>query len=125
MVIDTSILIDHLRKTTDKKTHFSKAQLESKLYCSSLTVYELYAGAINEKLWAEAKKLLDSVIVIEADEEIAIVAAKLFQQMKGNFIGVTDIYIAATALHLKLPVKTLNIKHFSCVEGLEILPNDL
>ena len=125
MVVDTSILIDHLRKTTDKKTHFSKVQLESVLYCSSLSVYELYAGAVNEKLWLEAKKLLDTLIIIDASKEIAIIAAKLFQQMKGNFIGTTDIFIAATALYLKLPVKTLNIKHFNRVEGLEILPNDL
>lgn len=118
MVIDTSILIDHLRKLNRTNTNFSQIPPSTPIFVSAITVYELLAGASDLQKLRDAQILLSATTILPFDEDIATIAAQLYQQMKGKTIGLADTFIAATALHHRLPLKTLNISHFSRVEGL-------
>ena len=118
MVIDTGIFIDHLRKMNRETTLLSQLPPNTLLYVSAITVYELLAGATNNQKFQDAQRLLSAVTILPVDENVAALAAQLYQQMKGNSIGLADTLIAATALCHNLPLKTLNTRHFSRVSGL-------
>jgi predicted nucleic acid-binding protein len=118
MVIDTSILIDHLRKINRTHTYFAQLPPKTSLYVSAITVYELLAGATDLAKRQDAQTLLATLTILPIDEAIAAETAALYQSMKGNSIGLADMLIAATVLHHNLPLKTLNAKHFSRVAGL-------
>ncbi len=121
MVIDTSILIEHLRKKPFSSTNFDRIPPKTLVHTSAVTVYEVLTGAINPDKWKQTAALISQMIILPVDIQIAIKAAQLSQEMKGNFIGMADTIIAATALYHNLPIKTLNMKHFSRVTGLVVL----
>lgn len=122
MVIDTTIFIEHLRKSNRANSLLSQLPLGTPIYVSVITVYELWAGATDISKKQDVELILSSVNVLSIDENVAEVAARIYQQIgKGNFIGTADTLIAATALYHNLPVKTLNIKHFTRVEGLSVV----
>jgi len=60
--------------------------------------------------------------VLPFTAEVAEKSAEIFQNLKsrGQAIEHNDIFIAATALVSNLPVKTLNARHFSRVQGLTL-----
>ncbi len=121
MVIDTSIFIEHLRKTNRTNSHFSQISPQTRLYVSAITVYELLAGASDAGKVQDANLLLSATTILPVDENVATIAAQLYRQMKSNSIGLADTLIAATALHHNLPIMTLNTKHFSRVTGLMVI----
>ena len=121
MVIDTSILIDHLRKLNRTNTIFANLPLNTPLYVSSLTVYELFFGATTPLKQLEAQQIISAMHILPIDEEVAVLAARLSQSMRSNSIGLADTLIAATALRNNLPIKTLNVRHFARVEGLVLV----
>ncbi len=121
MVIDASIFIDHLRKTNRSHTYFAQIPPQTQLYVSAVTVYELLAGTTHANKIRDANLLLSATTILPIDENVAVIAAQLYQQMKSNSIGLADTLIAATALHYNLLIKTLNEKHFSRVAGLAVL----
>jgi tRNA(fMet)-specific endonuclease VapC len=119
-LIDSSIFIEHIRTKDKSKTTLQSFSDDLEGFVSIITIYEVYAGAITEDRKVEAKNLFANFSIILMNEDIAIKAAEIFQQLKrkNKIIGHRDIMIAATALHHNLPLKTLNKKHFDRIEEL-------
>jgi len=123
MVIDSGIFIEYLRAKNKKKTILHNIPNDSEIFISSVTLYELYAGATNERKWDDVTKLTEDLPVLSFTESTAQEAAKIFQKLKkrNQLIEFRDIFIGATAKIYQLPVKTINKKDYTRIEGLKIL----
>ena len=57
------------------------------------------------------------------DDSVAMVYRALFRtlELAGQLIGANDLWIAATAIHHKLPLVTSNKTDFSRIEALRIV----
>jgi len=123
VLIDTSILIEYFRKS-DKTNSKLILLLRGgyKFHISSITEYEIYAGAnLNQQsFWEE---LLEKTEVLPFDKQIAKVAVEINSELKRKRkqIAIADLFIAATAVGNNLPFATLNVKHFERIDNLLIV----
>jgi len=120
ILLDTNVLIEILKgnaKTIEKIEFFDK-----ELAISSITVMELFYGAINK---AEVKKLEAFVAlfkIIDIDEKISKESTSLIKTYaKSHNLDIPDAMIASTALVVKSPLFTYNLKDFRFIDGLELL----
>ena len=122
MVIDTCIFIEFLRAKDKSKTELFKLSKSVDLCVSAVTLYELYMGATNDSKKQDVQLLTDDLVVLPFDEEVSKTAADIYHQLKSKHheIEFRDIFIAATCIVNELPIKTLNVKHFSQILGLKI-----
>lgn len=123
VVVDSSIIIEHLRKKNKSNSQLSRLPELTLVCVSSVTVYELMIGATIPQKRMDAEELLEGMSVLSFDEKVSMVASEIFHSLRRRnlIIEFRDIFIAATALAFGLPIKTLNVKHFSRIEGLELL----
>lgn len=123
ILIDTSILIDYFRKIDKtKSTLVSLVDKGFNFSISAITLYEIYSGATITQLpfWT---RVLKEINVLTFNESVAKTAVEINKELKHKRkqIEVADLFIAATAISNKLPIATLNKKHFERVEQLEII----
>lgn len=120
MVIDTSVFIEHLRAKDRTKTTLFNLPFDTIIYVSAITVYELYAGATDLSKEKDIHTLLDGTTLLPFTEQTGAKAGEIFRYLRihGLMIETPDILIGATAILHGLPVKTLNINHFSGIPGL-------
>lgn len=118
-LVDTSIIVEALR-CNKKMERFLKQGL---FYYSVITEKELFkkrnlrGGEIIkiEKWLSRGRRLLIDTQVLEGIR----ILAPLYR--KKQIDGRNDIIIAATAFVKKLPLSTLNLKHFSFIKGLKLI----
>jgi predicted nucleic acid-binding protein len=103
--------------------HFLKEHADWQIGLPWVTKGEFLSGAV----WAGHKpeafaSLLNRYPVIHSSEEIVQRYAELLSALKkrNTLPGLSDVWIAATALTLKCGVITRNIKHFGSIDGLKI-----
>jgi predicted nucleic acid-binding protein len=120
IVVDTSVLIDHLRgneqATALLEEGFSSA---GRLTGSVLTKLEVLAGMRDAEEQA-TPALLGLVEWIPVSDELAEAAGALARRYLSSHPGVdpVDYVIAATAISLDAALWTANIRHFPMFEGL-------
>lgn len=123
MVVDTSVFIEFLRFKRKEKTILFNLPDNSQLFVSTITLFELYAGATTPEKWEDIRLLTEDLPILPLTIDIAKEAANIFQQLRkqNQVIEFRDVFIGATALANNLPVLTLNKKHFSRINKLEVL----
>ena len=123
MVIDTNIIIDHLRTKQRTTSAFASLLGKRKLYISAVTVFELYQGAQTEAKQQDVQKILKGLVVLPFNEPVAELSAKLIRHLDSEkqSIGIADVFIAATALANRQPLRTENRKHFERIPHLKII----
>jgi tRNA(fMet)-specific endonuclease VapC len=123
VLIDTSIIIDHFRKSDKTNTRLVQHFKKYSLFISSITVFELYNGASSPEKAHDIELILKNVEVIDVNKKIAIEASKIYLLLakKNKAIEFRDILIAATAIVSKMPIDTLNVNHFSRIAGLKLI----
>lgn len=120
VLIDTDILIDHLRGQEKAKEYLKGIESGNvKGVISVITEAELAAGKSTRDMLIRMKvrrlvKILEKVVVTS---EIAWKAGELKRDYNCRLM---DALIAATALNLDLKLVTRNIKHYETITGLEI-----
>lgn len=121
VLIDTSILIDHLRKKQKDKTTFFKLSKNYDCLISSITQFEFSVGSTphNQEF---TKNLLAALPVLSLDSNCTEIAVDLYHALKkrNQLISLPDIFIAATAIANDLPFQTLNKKHFQRIDKLKL-----
>jgi predicted nucleic acid-binding protein len=123
LMVDSTILIDYFRKTIKVNSklvaHFRNYE---HLYISSVTEFKIVNGATKEHLqfW---DGMLARFTVLDFDSKAARQAANIVAQLKTKrkTIDKPDLFIAATAVVNDLTLDTLNIKHFTSIESLNLL----
>ena len=124
VVIDTSVIIDHLRKSADDSTLlklFEKHPNET--FCISLvSIQELYEGQSTRDELKENQLTitLSSLEILPYLMETAKLAGKIARDAKTP-IDFADAAIAATTLNNQAKLCTLNEKHFEGIPNLELL----
>ena len=111
IVVDTDILIDFLRGREAARDFLSSLVNEATLYCSVITVAEIFAG-MREHERTKTKELLDSFNLIEITKEIAEKAGDYKNRIKRQILELDDCLIAASALSIGAILATGNIKHY-------------
>ena len=121
VVVDTSVLIDHLRGDADARaTLRHAAEVGERLTASVLTKVEVLAGMRASEERA-TRQLLASLQWIEVDDALAERAGALANQFLPSHPGVdpVDYVIAATVERLEAELWTRNLKHFPMFPGLK------
>jgi len=120
MVVDTSVIIEHLRAKNKLATTLYLLPDNSDFFISSVSVYELYMGATTKEKEKNAEDLMIDFKLLPFTDETAIKAAQIYRQLKKDnlLIEFRDIFIAATCIVNDLPLITLNEKHFKRINGL-------
>jgi len=121
--LDTSVLIDFYRKKDKSKSLFFKLTEKYMLFAvSAVTEYELYVGNSEEQnlFWND---FFSRVIVLPFDTKAVKCAVEIYKHLRqqNNLIDIPDIMIAATAIQNKMPLATLNRKHFERINDLTII----
>ena len=124
ILIDTSILIDHLRKQKKDKTIFYRLSFQYNYVISSITEFEFSVGSTppNREF---VEKLLSKLPVLPFDSACVKTAIGIYHNLKSKnqLIPLPDIFIAATAITYNLQLLTLNRKHFERMKDLKLLSN--
>lgn len=120
ILVDTDILIAHLRGVDDARAWLRQARQAGPLAVSALAVTELTGGmrsAERRQVWL----LLASLRVEPVTELVARRAGELMRLYRRSHtgIGLVDYVIAATADTHGLGLATLNVGHFPMFEDLE------
>ncbi|GBE65864.1 ribonuclease VapC [Mycobacterium sp. MFM001] len=120
ILVDTDVLIAHLRGVTAARDWLIKTRKEGTLAISVVSIAELIGGmrsAERREVW----RLLASFHVEPATEIITRRAGDLMRRYRRshNAIGLGDYLIAATADVQGLELATLNVRHFPMFEHLQ------
>jgi tRNA(fMet)-specific endonuclease VapC len=122
ILIDTSVIIDHLRKKNKKKSRLFDVIENCDLFVSTITIYELFAGATDERKRKDINDFLTLAEILPFTRETAERAGDIYLALRNRneLIDVQDIFIGASALIHHLPLMTLNVKHFNRIDELRI-----
>lgn len=123
VLIDTSIVIEYLRKQNKQKSILYNIVNSYDLCLSTIVEFELYTGVTDAQKRRDVQEVLTWGIVLPLTSDIAQAAATIYQQLraKNQLIDIRDILIAATAIAHDLPLMTLNTAHFNRIDGLQFL----
>ncbi len=123
LVIDTSVLIDHLRGGNTWKKVIAESGEDLKLFIPTIVIFELFSGQSTQdsSIVVKIYQLLHNFQKVELDENIAKIAGELLRDAKHR-IQVPDYIIAASALSINAAVLTLNNKHFEQIPHLALYP---
>jgi len=120
VIIDTDIIIDHLRGIENAKEYLKKIE-NGKIRgaISVITEAELAAGESMKDILVQikVKRLLNILGKVKVTSEIAWRAGEVRRNYKCRLM---DALIAATALELNSKLVTRNVKHYEKVMGLEV-----
>jgi len=122
---------------TDVWSYIYKGRREGKLYLPHLfgnilvisfqTQAELMRWVVSAGWGQQRRQHLESrlqkYVVVHSSDALSLRWAEAMESARrsGRPIGAADAWIAATALHLGVPLITHNNKHFVGVSGLEVI----
>lgn len=114
VVVDTSVLVDHLRGHAGARDLLAHAEKSGeRMVASVLTKVEILAGVRSGEQQA-TERLLSQLEWAEVNDRLAAAAGNLAAQWIRSHPGVevVDYVIAATAQQLGAGLWTRNVKHF-------------
>jgi predicted nucleic acid-binding protein len=111
VLIDTDILINFLRGKKNARNFLLSLSEENTLYCSVITVAEIYAGMYKEEK-ERTDDLVDSLNIVEINRAIAEKAGSYKYETRRQKLELDDCLIAASAFYIKAALATGNGKHY-------------
>ena len=121
VLVDTSVVIDYLRGQADARDYLEDLRSGANLATHVVVVAETLVGARDR----EEQQVIDSFFrpfrvrsVESTDGERSLDLFRSFHLAHG--VEWLDCLIAATCLRLRVPVATLNDKHFSVFPDLDV-----
>lgn len=126
VILDTNIIIDHLRQYPRNKNSALDTIIKeippNELCLSVISIQELFTGKSTRD--KQTEKWIFEVIspfkIITYDEKVAKLAGQIERDL-GRPIEFPDAAIAATTILNKAKLFTLNIKDFQDVKGLKLI----
>ena len=118
ILVDTDVLIDFLRG--DNKAVAFIENFTSRIILSSIVVAELYAGVKGSQELAVLENFLSLFRIVPVTAGIAKKGGIYKRDFgKSHGVGLADAILAATADMEKAILKTLNVKHYPMIKGLQ------
>lgn len=132
IVLDTGLLIDHLRRRSGGESLMERLEGFSELATTTVSAFELYYGAYKSKDIARnltsAKGLLSTLQVLNLSDKSCENAGRILANIDSNGtpIDPRDLFIGSIALSEGYAVLTKNREHFARIHGLMTLePKDI
>jgi len=124
VVLDTNIIIDHLRRENQRDSlliRLAKEKPKEALALSMISVQELYEGSStrNEKREQHLLATISPLRILPYTYEVAVLAGSISRDRKTP-IELADAAIAATAIIHGGVLYTLNRKDFSGIPDLQL-----
>ena len=120
ILCDTDVIIETLKGDDKTIKIIERIGLEN-IAISSVTVMELYFGALNKRELNKIKKYLKALKVVHFDSTVSEMAVSMIESYsKSHGLQIPDAIIAATALSLEIKLFTLNLKDFRYIDGLKL-----
>ncbi len=121
LVLDTSVLIAHLRNFPGTAALLSRLSERVSFAISSVTPVEVWQGARPAET-EKTRLLLQGLETFPLDSTLAETAGRLAFQLRtaGHACDLADAVIGATAMMLGAPILTTNRKHFEIIPNLEV-----
>jgi predicted nucleic acid-binding protein len=117
-LLDTCVVVDILN-TKKEGIEFFK-NLQKKPSVSVLTIAEIFTGIRNKKEEEAFDFFLGFIDIVPLSTAIAMQGGQLKKKFfPSHHTDLIDALIAASALEHNFELKTLNIKHFPMIEGIE------
>ena len=125
VVVDSSVLIDHLRGLARATDFLERERRRGPVHISALAAWELWKGATNVRRRAGVHDLLSSVDVDPFGPAMAQLAGELHVRLaaSGRAPPSYDLLIASHALLRGLPLATRD-RDYSTIPGLRIVGAD-
>jgi tRNA(fMet)-specific endonuclease VapC len=123
ILLDSSVLIDYFRKVNKEKAFFFKLSGAYSAYAISVVVhYEILVGS-NPKQYSFWKNIFADFFIFSYNQSTNASAIAIGQELrkKRKMMDFKDLVIASIAIEHKLPLATLNKKHFEHIPGLELI----
>lgn len=119
VLIDSSIIIDHLRSYQHtKNTKFIIIYQEcEEIYFSLITIAEIFSGISAAHMEKQINDIFSLGNIVELNLSLMEQAGGIRRETNINLL---DAIISACALKLNLPVATLNMKDFAKVPKLKL-----
>ncbi|MFQ5780256.1 MAG: type II toxin-antitoxin system VapC family toxin [Nitrospiria bacterium] len=124
VVLDTDILINFLRGREKARDFLSSLIDEATLYCSVITIAEIFAG-MREQERKKTEEFLDGFNIIEVTKEISKKAGSYKKRIKSQNLELDDCLIAASAHSIGAILATGNIKHYPMTDIKKMAVSDL
>jgi len=123
IVVDTDVVIDFFNGISPGAGVMSKLISRQEVALTSISVFELYAGIEGKRRLSQIETLIQGVTILPLDVIEAVIAGKIYTQLKskGQLVGTHDILIAATCVANTVPLYTKNVAHFSKIEEIQVL----
>ncbi|CAN5825155.1 type II toxin-antitoxin system VapC family toxin [soil metagenome] len=120
MLIDSDVLIAHLRGVDRARDFLLAQRRRGPLYASAVSLAEV-TGGMRSAERAAVWRLLASLIITPVTERIALRAGEFARTFRRSHraIGIVDYLIAGTAAELGLSLATLNVRHYPMFDDLE------
>jgi predicted nucleic acid-binding protein len=122
LVLDTSVLIDHLRGRPRAATELIPSAIDrgDELWSSYIVRAELLAGMRPEEE-GPTRDLMRLISWSEVDESVSEAAGALGRRYLRSHSGieVADLIVAALTQQLDADLKTTNVKHFPMFKDLK------
>jgi len=122
LLIETTILVDFLRGSAAAADYLDAARPRAKLICSAVTKAELIAGSKTRGELRAIDQLLDrfeTEPIVANDSARALIWLRKFYHSRG--VGFHDCLLGAAAARHRIPIATLNEKHFKALPGIRVI----
>jgi hypothetical protein len=118
ILVDTDVLVDFLRGHEKAVAFIS--EFSSRIILSAIVVAELYAGVKGNAELTVLENFISLFRVVPLTAEMAKIGGLYKRDFgKSHGVGLADAILAATADAEKAELKTLNVKHYPMLSGME------
>ncbi|GIZ15063.1 PIN domain-containing protein [Capnocytophaga catalasegens] len=124
IICDTNIISNYLGEKGDIKVkqEVLKIGIEN-IVITSVVYMELIRWLSSYKGFSKSERIkcknfFDSLKVLHLNKEISVRAMEISKKI--DSIDAPDVLIATTAIYNKLPLYTLNVKHFERIKGVKL-----
>jgi predicted nucleic acid-binding protein len=126
IVVDTDVVIDFFNGVSPGAGVMLKLISRQEVALTSISVFELYAGIEGKRRLSQIETLIQGVTILPLDIIEAVIAGKIYTQLKskGQLVGTHDILIAAICVANTVPLYTKNVAHFSKIEDIQVLSKE-
>lgn len=122
VILDTDVLIDAGRGVHVAVACLKQVEEQSDLATSVVTQMELIIGCRDKRELQFVERFLSRFHIVQLNEHISHKAVDLLTQYRlSHGLLIADALIAATAMHMQLPLISKNQRDYRFIEGLDLL----
>ena len=120
-IIDTDVLIDAGRGLSEAVAWLEQVAQRSVPAVSTITQMELMIGCRNKTEVRAVERFVSRFQILKLNERISDIAVDLLRHYRlSHGLLIADALVAATALHLNVPLVTRNQRHYRFIAGLQL-----